>query len=370
MRSHKRASISCLFALLSASAFAGTITLAAPNEGDFLGKANTITFNITNASAQVTVLVKLTQVADPTVSISTTKQFTPDVDGKINGSINFNLSEGLTNGAYTLQVTPTEPGATYNVLAPLNVTVDVKDPKFLQFNPIDAGFVRGSVIVTAEFLEDNMKEWRVQVNGSDIPNNTGNTNNLMVIWDSSLEATDGTKSIALSSEDLAGNSANRSISVTVDRTPPTSTVLAPTPSDPVFGNGQIPVVVQVQDQFNGSLDARTIDVLIRDTSGNFITRVARRSVNNNGSSVTWSGRIRDLSRLPSVFDIVVIATDKAGNLAADQTVRITQGGRGVSEKPHSEGPLHGAAYVSQTVRDTTQSFLRNGHGNRGRNRNN
>lgn len=360
MRSFKPASVLCLFALLSASAFAGTITLADPNEGDFLGKANTITFNITNASAQVTVLVKLTQVADPTVVISTTKQFTPNFDGKINGTINLNLSGGLPNGAYTLEVTPTEPGGVYNVLVPLNVTVDVKDPKFLQFNPINAGFVRGTVIVTAEFLEDFMKEWRVQVNGSDIPNNTGGGNNLMVVWDSSLEATDGTKTISLSSEDQAGNSANQSISVTVDRTPPTSTILAPTSSDPVFGNGQIPVVVQVQDQFNGALDSRTVDVIIRDTNGDFVTRVSRRSFTTSGSSITWSGRIRDLSRLPAVFDIVVIATDKAGNLAIDQVVRITQGGRGRDRNDPRIVSINGVAVESETVKESAYNWLRHG----------
>lgn len=359
MRSLKRASIFCLFALLSASAFAGNITLADPNDGDYLGKSNTITFNITNASALVTVVVKLTQVADPTVVISTQKQFTPNFDGKINGTINLNLSGGLPNGAYTLEVTPSEPGGTYNVLTPLNVNVDVKDPKFLQFNPINAGFVRGTVIVTADFLEDNMKEWRVQVNGSDIPNNTGNTNILNVIWDSSLEATDGTKTISLSSEDLAGNTANQSISVTVDRTPPTSTILAPTVSDPVYGNGQIPVVVKVDDQFNGSLDARTIDVLIKDTNGNFITRVARRALTTAGTSVTWSGRIREVANLPTTFDIVVIATDKAGNLAADQVVRITKGSRGRNDL--TVVSVNGKEADSETVREVSHGWIREGY---------
>lgn len=306
----------------AALAQAGTINVTSPNSGDFLGQNNQVSFNITNASAEVTVRVRATQVADPTVQIAVENDFTPNADGKISGNLSLNFTSGFPNGAYNLVVTATEPGATYNVVPTIPVTVDVASPKFLAFNPITSRFVRDNVIVTALFEEDNMKEWRVKVGGADIPNNTGDTNALSVTWNSNLELTDGSKNIVISAEDKAGNTVNQTINVTLDRLPPNSTVLAPNSNDRYFGNARIPVVVDIADQFANALDERTVEVFIRDTNGNFVTRVARRSIRNNGNTLTWTGRIRDLSQLPNIFEVVVSATDKAGNPAAEQVVRI------------------------------------------------
>jgi hypothetical protein len=303
-------------------AHAGTITITKPNSGDFLGLSNQISFNITGANTQVTVRAVATQVSDPTVQVSVENEFTPGTDNKINGTLNLNFTSGFPSGAYNLNITATEPGAVYNVLPVIPVTVDVTEPKFLFFNPISSRFIRGTVPISALFQETNMKEWRVQVNNADIPNNTGDTLALNVNWNSDLELADGAKTISIRAEDKAGNSKSESINVTLDRLPPSATVLAPNSSDRYFGNARVPVVVDIVDQFANALDERTIDVVIRDAGGNFITRVARRSIRPNGNTITWTGRIRDISVLPTVFDIVVLATDKAGNAATNQVIRI------------------------------------------------
>lgn len=305
---------------------AGTITVTSPTSGEFLGKSNNVSFNIRNAVSKVTVRVTATQVADPTITVSTQREFTPNVDGEIGGSIPLNLSSGLANGPYSLTVVATEPDASYNIVPAIPVIVDVKDPRFIQFNPISGNFVRGLVPISSLFDEENMKEWRVQVNNADIPNNTGSTTILSVLWDSTLETADGAKTITITAEDQAGNKASQSISVTIDRVAPTSTILAPTGAEIILPGSRLAVVAVIDDQFANSVDERTVDVTIEDTNGNFVMRVARRTIRNNGNSLTWAGRIRDASKLPSEFDLVITAGDKAGNRATTQRLRLKVGG--------------------------------------------
>ncbi|MFM9874029.1 MAG: hypothetical protein ACKVQS_11265 [Fimbriimonadaceae bacterium] len=315
--------IALLIGILGASfAQAGTITVTSPSSGDYLGLSNQVQFNINNASTEVTVNVTAVQVSNPTIRVTVQTRVTPNSSGQVSGSVNLNFTSGFPGGAYNLTVVATESGGVYNVVPTIPVTVDVIAPKFVSFNPTTSKFVRGNVIITSLFQEDNMKEWRVQVSGADIPNNTGDTNNLAVTWDSDLEVSDGQKNITITSEDLAKNKVNQTISVTLDRLPPVSTILSPNSNDSFFGNARVPVVVTVGDQFADAVDERTIDVFIRDTNGNFVTRVARRSVNSSGGNLTWTGRIRDISTVPAIFDLVVAATDKAGNAAAEQVVRI------------------------------------------------
>ncbi|MDI9639975.1 hypothetical protein QPK87_19995 [Kamptonema cortianum] len=332
--------------LVSCFAVAGTITVTSPNANDFLGRSNTVSFNISGAVVKVRVDVKAIQVADPTVQISTFREFTPESDGTVRGSINLNLSEGLENGPYNIQVTATEPGNPYNVVPLIPVNVDVKDPEFVQFNPIEAVFVRGVVAITATFIEENIEEWRVTVNGSDIPNNTGNSTNLSVLWNSDLEVNDGPKTINITIKDKANNEKAKSFSVTVDRVGPTATIQAPTGSENILPGSRIPVVVEITDQYSNSVDERTVDVVLEDTSGNFLARVAKRTTQSNGNTLSWRGRIRDVGFLPSQFDVVVRSKDKSGNAGVEQRVRLTRG-RNAQATEEKEVEV-----ISETVFDT------------------
>lgn len=343
---------------------AGTITVTKPTTGDFLGKSNTVSFNIENSVTEVTVKVTATQVADPTVQISTSKKFTPDGFGKVTGSVTLNLSSGLPSGPYTVVVEATEAGNPYNSVPPIAVTVDVKDPEFLQFNPINGAFVRDNVNIFSSFLEDNMEEWRVQINAADIPNNTGNTNVLSVLWNANLEIEDGQKTVNISAKDKAGNTKNQSFSVTLDRVAPTSTILAPTGNETILPGTNLAVVIDIVDQFAAAVDERTVEVKLEDISGNFIGRVARRSVRNSGTTLSWSGRIRNIGDLPSSFDIVVTATDKAGNRATDQRVRVSRGRAADGYVPETE---EGSETVQGTVGRTLTKWeiVRKYQGRRG-----
>lgn len=312
--------LSCLVAAYAAQAT--TLNVTSPNEGDFLGKSNNVSITVRNADARVTVTVRLTENANPANSVTQQRDFTPNANGEINGTIPLNLSTSLASGTYTLRVSGTEAGVPLNVIPDRTVSVDVRDPKFLNFNPISGGFVRGLVTVSASFQEDNMKETRVQVANADIPNNTGTSNTVLVTWDSDQETSDGQKSITISAEDQAGNRATQNLNVTLDRLPPVTTILTPTGNEVILPGLRLAVAIEVADQFAGAVDERTIDVTLEDTAGNFLGRVARRTTRASGNTFAWSGRVRDVGRLPGTFDIVVNAADKAGNRASVQRVRV------------------------------------------------
>ncbi|MEZ5162467.1 MAG: hypothetical protein R2688_01705 [Fimbriimonadaceae bacterium] len=318
--------------LLSAVSFAGTITITEPADGDFLGRSNQIRFNIADGVQKVRVTAKATQVANPAISVTVFQDVTPDSNGDASGTINLNLADTQPNGPYTLEITASEPGNSYNTPTPLNVTVDVVDPEFINFNPINGVFVRDLVLISALFDEDNIEEWRVKVAGNDIPNNTGNTSTAIVQWDTAAISSDGQRNIEISIEDKAGNKDSKTFSVTIDRLAPSSTVLSPTGDLDLRPGQRIPVVVNVQDQFSNAVDPRGVEVTVTDLQGNLLARVARIGTNNSGNGLTWVGRIRDTSDLPSAFKIVVDVQDRAGNQALRQEVTV-QSGRAVNTTP-------------------------------------
>ncbi len=334
---------------------AATITVTDPVNNDFLGRSNNVSFNIANATSKVEVTVKATFNDDNAISVSQRREFTPNAQGSASGTVPLNFPETQPNGQYTIEITTvsTDP---YNNIADIPVTVDVKNPKILNFNPIQNTFVRDVVQISAQFAEENIKEWRVTVGGNDIPGNVGATQSLSVNWDSSAFTNDGNQSISIRIEDLAGNSASQSIPVTIDRLPPSSNVLAPLASQTYRPGSRIPVVVEISDQFAESLDERTVDVTITNNNGDFLGRVARISTSRQGNNLIWTGRLRDSSRYPSEFVIKVQARDKAGNQATDQTVAVVTTREGGFDVVASENEKSG----SQAVKDATRLAMTRG----------
>jgi len=308
------------------SALAGTINVTSPNSGDFLGKTNSVSFNITGAVAQVKITVTATLDSNPAINVQVVRQFTPNVEGEIDSSVPLNFSESTPEGAYTLTVVATEPGATYNSVPPIPVTIDVKDPKFGDSNPLTGAFVKGIVPIVVDLVESFVDEWRVRINGSDIPNNSGSTNQVVVNWDSNTVIIDGEQTINISVEDLANNTATKDISVTVDRINPSSTILAPSSGAIIRPESRIAVVVDVNDQFTNSVHFTGIDVRLKTLGDVDLGPVPRRNVKTVGNKISWTGRIRSISSLPNSFKIVVTAIDRAGNVAVVQEVTVTVSG--------------------------------------------
>jgi hypothetical protein len=311
-----------LFGLIATSALAGNITVTSPNSGDFLGTTNSVKFLITGAVVQVTVKVTATLDSNPAVNVVVQQQFTPNSEGKIDNSVALNFSPSTPEGAYTLTVEVTEPGNTYNTPV-IPVNVDVKVPKFGNSNPLSNSYVKGVVPIVIDLVEPNVDEWRVKINNADIPNNSGASNLISVNWDSNTIVTDGPQSINVSVEDLAGNTANKDIQVTVDRIRPSSTILAPTVGQSVRPGSQLAVVVEVEDQFQGSIHPTGIRVRMETMGGSPLGLVPRRNVDQSGDTITWTGRLRISGNTPDEFKIIVEAIDRAGNVAVVQEVVVT-----------------------------------------------
>jgi hypothetical protein len=305
------------------SALAGTFNVTSPTNGKWLGSTNTLSFNGSGATVQITVQAIITSPGGST-TVSTTVN--PDVNGNFSGTLPLNFSPSVAQGDYTIAVTATEPGNTYTPVN-LNVKVDTKTPKLLEFSPAQNSFSKGTIPIFFKILENNMKEWRITVGGADIPNNTGTTEtSLSVSYDSSTLESDGSQNIALSAKDQADNTLSFSIPLTIDRKAPNSVIQFPQAGSPIRPRSDINVIIDVADQFAGSVDLTGVDVVIQKTDGAFITRASRLSWKDIGNNTwRWTGRIRYRHGFPSTYKVVVSALDKAGNVAVRQEVTIHPG---------------------------------------------
>lgn len=313
-----------LFMTLAVISMAANLVVTSPTEGSYLGSSNTLKFNITGATVEVTVTATVT--ADNGSVTTFSDKFTPDSDGKISGSMSLNFSESSFQGGYTIVVHAAEPGQTYSDVT-VHATVDAVAPKFLDFNPVSGRYVGGAVQIRATIKESNIKDWRVQVNGQDIPNNTGSTNTVSVDWATTGIQHDGSQSITIKARDLANNETTQTISVTLDRVPPVLTIAYPTSNTKLIPGTAITVLIDISDASSSSIDWTGMDVVAKRLDGTFIARISRVSFKSSGStSNRWTGRIQyKAGLLPASFKIVATASDKAGNSATAQEVTVTIG---------------------------------------------
>lgn len=309
-------------------ASAGTLRVTSPTkQGDediFFGKSNTIRFDITGARVEVTVKATITDPNGGTITVQ--KKVNPNIDGETQDSLSVNFNDTAVEGRYTIVLSATEPNNSYNEV-PLEVIVDVVSPTFVSINPANNSFVNGTkkVPIRAELREVAIKEWRVQINGQDIPNNTGNTNEVFVEWDAGSIQRDGPQSISIKATDKSGNESTRTISVTLDRVAPNVSIDSPKSGDVTPPNSRITVNVIVIDQHPNAVTSPGISVQLRRMDNRYIGRVARIQSRNEGNNTRWSGRVRKFRNPPSQFKIVVNVTDRAGNKATKQEVVVNIG---------------------------------------------
>lgn len=321
-----------------------TLQVTSPLEGAFLGFNNQVKFLVQNATEETTIRVTS---AGPGGSTVIEQKFTPNVDNKIDGSIPLNFNESSPSGAYVITVEAFDSTFTATPVV-RNVTVDVTRPKILEFNPVSNGAVKGPVVpIVVKIFEGNLKEWRVKVDGNDIPNNTGTTldsnDSFQVNWSVSGYPTDGSHSISISIKDQSDNEATQSINVRLDRLQPTVSIAFPRSDTQIRPNSDFTVLVDINDPNGGLVDQTGVDVIIKKLDGTFLFRVPRVSFSPTGSgSFRWSGRVRTRTvSLPAQFKIVVTCVDRAGNLANQQEVIVdtnrSRGGRTVPISPPKMG---------------------------------
>lgn len=311
-------------ATLAGSALAQTLNVTSPNDGDFLGRNNRLRFTIRNLTSQARVVVTTVNDARPTVRFSTEGLFDPDAENDVNDSLALNFDAATPEGLYTVTVEVFVQGSVRQTRTIRNLRIDTRVPRFRNVAPANNAFVNRLVNVRADLDEPNVKLWRVTVNDRDVPNNSGTNSQVRVTWDTEAVEFDGSQSISIRAEDQAQNVANRSISVTLDRVAPSSSVLSP--GNVSYRPGAtIPVSIQVNDQFSGSVNALGLNVVLRTMDGRYLGRVARISARASGNGLLWNGRIRLNSRLPRQFKLVAEARDRAGNSAQTQEVVVNVG---------------------------------------------
>jgi hypothetical protein len=316
------AALSTLAALCPAQ----TLTVTSPVEGGFLGQSNELKFTVVDANVEVTVSV---DVVGPAGTSTISERFTPNADNKIDGQIPLNFSPSSPEGAYTLEVSAKRNDNNFEFgSASIAVNVDVTKPKILAFNPINNAFVNGGlsgiVPIRVRVDELNFKDYRVQVNGQDIPNNTGTSlvdDGFVVDWDLNGVQQDGAQTVAIRIRDQALNETTKSVTVSVDRVKPTVAIVQPSEGQRFLIRTNVSIAVDITDAAINSVDVTGVDVVFRRLDGTYVGRAARftfRPISSN--TVRWTGRFRYRKNMKGDFKIVVSVLDRAGNPALDQEV--------------------------------------------------
>jgi len=167
MSSLLRVIVGALAVLAATASIAQSFTVTSPTEGAFIGTTNSLHFIVHGATLETTVHATIVGPTGGTTNVE--QRFTPNSSGDIDNSLPLNFSPSSPEGAYTITVSASQPGFTYPDVV-IHVILDVTKPKILEFNPINNSFVKGPIVpITVKVSEANIKEWKVQVNGQDIP---------------------------------------------------------------------------------------------------------------------------------------------------------------------------------------------------------
>lgn len=332
-----------LFVAVCAHA-AGTITVTSPPKGTAVAPtaikaSTTVNFSIIAGTPQfateVSIDVKIFRQDTGALRYdfpAITKVTPSNTDGKASGSFTINFTRGNDpEVVYRVEVRAREvgrPGEVYNSDQNMFLKPDLTAPKILAFNPLSGAFVKGIVHVTVQISEANLKDWRVQVGGADLPNGQGTTvdaeGRFSVDWDSSGELLDVQKTISIRVRDTADNEVTQNINVTIDRVKPLITIQSPVNNSQFAPGTTLTVTVDIKD---AGMAVTGVDVVLRTTTGAFIMRVARQSFNSpSAGNFRWTGRVRWRDGLlPPQFKLQVTAVDRAGNVATPQSVTVKIG---------------------------------------------
>lgn len=312
-----------LLCILAGIASGQSLTVTSPTNNAYLGLNNTLSFQISGAIYQTTVTATVTD-NDTQAQFTSSNSFTPSAGGAISGTLPINFASTDAGGDYTIVVTATSPDVTFNSVT-IPVTVVLVGPKFLDFTPITGTFCGSVCHIRATLNDQYLQNWQVQVDGANIPNNSGTTTTVSVDWNTTGAKNGSSHTISITATDLAGNTANETMSVTVVTTPPTITMTYPLSSEPVSPIGTINVIVDISSITSSALDQNSITVQVQTTTGAYWTTVARVSTSAlNSTTLRWTGRIQQsYVHLPGKFNIVANAIDLAGNVATQGSVTVT-----------------------------------------------
>jgi len=251
------------------------------------------------------------------------------VDGNAYGSIDSTTvgqyqyeidwdTSGVSVGTHTLTAVATDwslpfpPGNT-QTSDPVTVDVGPAYPTISLTSPQSYTFVRGTTQISATTTSaDNPSTVQVAVDGSTVPS-TVSGSSVSASWDTT-KVSDGTHTITATITDARSETATSSSTVTVDNTPPTTSILSPAPGS--FATGTLAASAHASDAYGVKsvqfeIDGNPVGSALTspDTSGGY----------------TYSSTL-SLSGLSSgTHTLTDVATDNAGNTTMSTGVSFTIG---------------------------------------------
>lgn len=327
MKSMLKVLVAAVFAVGPFLSLAGTLTVQSPNNGQFVGLTTEVKVQTDGGFTKVTVVVSIVQQGGGASTTLRTDVF-PDGDGKGNGTMTWNANSSFPEGLYDITVSATADDTTYNDVV-RTVTLDRTKPRFVEFAPTDGSFFNGTVNITALLNESSgIKEWRVTIDGQDIPNNTGTTLTVNVPYTPAVDDDDGPREVKIVAKDLADNLAEVEFTMILDRQAPQVAVTYPRSEFRVRPNSTLAVTVEITDSTGDAVDVSAVVVELHDMDGTFLRRVSRRSYTAISETQSrWVGRVRMRVGNRTRVKLVVYVIDRAGNAAVTQEVPIQVGRR-------------------------------------------
>lgn len=156
----------------------------------------------------------------------------------LNG-IPYDLSPLTNDGEYDLSVTATDRAGNQTVHT-VHFTIDTTPPAIKVANVTDGAFYGTDVTPVISVTDANLKTFSITVNSRPYTAGTPLT-------------AEGTYTLSINAEDLVGNNSSTTLSFTIDKTPPVSTMETGQPKFPGNGTlytitGQTPITVSARDE--------------------------------------------------------------------------------------------------------------------------
>ena len=292
-----------------------TLSIISPESGTFVGGSVTLRFYIFDTN-----LLSVTYAVNGGAPV--------DITGEASFTID---TTTLIDGTHAIAVTATDKAGN-SVTETLALVVDNTPPSVSITAPASGSYLKDTVLVNVSGDDANFEMMRLLISGELVQTwTTGGTQTYS--WDTSTY-TDGSYTITLVVYDKAGNTNSDSISVIVDNTEPTLSIISP--ESGTFVGGSV-----------------TLRFYIFDTNLLSVTYAV-----NGGAPVDITGEASFTTDTTTLTDdtheITITATDKAGNSVTETlTLVVDNTTPTVSITSPAEGAeLTGTVTIEFTATDT------------------
>lgn len=252
-------------------------------------------------------------------------------------------------GTYDIQALATDIlGRTESNGYAQNITFDITDPVPVITQPNNNDIIGGNITVTGTINELHLRDYTLSIYPVANPGNptqigTGTTHNVSHTL-ITTNFSDGDYTIELEAHDLAGNSSNVTITITIDNTIPTVEITAPTAT---YLAGTVEIRGTVEDDhpdyyqliINNSLGNPVVDTGIVYESNSFTDRLL----------LNWNTVLEN----DGVYTIILNAQDKAGNQDTDSHIVIVDNTNPVVNitEPETGDTVSGNVNIEGTIQE-------------------